>query len=77
MSGAEEWAQKHVQGLVTLGTPHRPPPEGQMDMTLLGSMLPDLWTCSNLDDLTNSTRKDFWNVNAIMLERSVVELRGL
>lgn len=28
-----EWAQKHVQGLVTLGTPHRPPPEGQMDMT--------------------------------------------
>ncbi|CAK9026089.1 unnamed protein product [Durusdinium trenchii] len=28
-----EWTQKHVQGLVTLGTPHKPPPEGQMDMT--------------------------------------------
>eukprot|EP00913_Durusdinium_trenchii_P016688 g15687.t1 len=32
-TSAQEWTQKHVQGLVTLGTPHKPPPEGQMDMT--------------------------------------------
>ncbi|CAJ1348412.1 unnamed protein product [Effrenium voratum] len=28
-----EWAKQHVRGLVTLGTPHKPPPEGRMDMT--------------------------------------------
>lgn len=29
----KDWALKHVQGLVSLGTPHRPPPKGKMDMT--------------------------------------------
>ncbi|CAE7338561.1 unnamed protein product, partial [Symbiodinium pilosum] len=29
----KEWAIQHVQGLVSLGTPHKPPPKGKMDMT--------------------------------------------
>ena len=29
----EEWAEQHVRGLVTLGAPHQPPPDGFPDMT--------------------------------------------